>query len=49
MNKYVIIRADIKSISNPMTKEEAISKMKEYDKQGIPSYIISQYKKNKSK
>ncbi|OPJ57042.1 hypothetical protein [Alkalithermobacter paradoxus] len=41
-NKYVIIRSDTKSISEAMTKSEAISKIKEYDKEGISAYIVSQ-------
>lgn len=42
MDRYVIIRADNKSISQPMNKKEAIKHVKEYDKQGISSYIISE-------
>ena len=32
MNRYVIIRSDTKSISPPMSKQEAIKKIKQYDK-----------------
>ena len=32
MNKYMIIRSDNKSISPPMSKHEAIIKLKEYNK-----------------
>ena len=35
MNKYMIIRSDNKSISPPMSKHEAIIKLKEYNKKGI--------------
>ncbi|WP_296644769.1 hypothetical protein [Romboutsia sp. 13368] len=41
MNKYIIIRYDNKSISPPMSKHEAIAKLKEYNKKGISSYLIS--------
>lgn len=41
MNKYIIIRYDNKSISPPMSKHEAIGKLKEYNKKGISSYLIS--------
>ncbi|SHK07444.1 hypothetical protein [Tepidibacter formicigenes] len=47
MNRYVIIRSDTKSISSPMNKKEAISKVKEYDKQGISSYIVSKNEGNR--
>ena len=40
MNKYIIIRYDNKSISPPMSKHEAISKLKEYNQKGISSYLI---------
>ena len=41
MNKYMIIRSDNKSISPPMTKHEAIIKLKEYNKKGISTYLVS--------
>lgn len=40
MDKYIIIRSDTKSISTPMSKKDAIKKIKEYDKNGICSYLI---------
>lgn len=40
MDKYIIIRSDTKSISPTMSKQEAIKKLKEYDKDGICSYLI---------
>ena len=40
MSKYIIIRSDDKSISPPMSKHEAVSKLKEYNKKGISSYVI---------
>ena len=40
MNRYIIIRSDTKSISSPMSKQEAISKLKQYDKDGICSYVV---------
>lgn len=40
--KFVIIKSDDKSVSNPMTREEAISHVKEYDKKGISAYIVSE-------
>lgn len=42
MDRYVIIRSDNKSISQPMNRAEAIRHVKEYDSQGISSYIISE-------
>ena len=44
MNKYIIIRYDNKSISPPMSKDEAIIKLKEYNKNGISTYVV--YKNN---
>ena len=41
MNKYMIIRSDNKSISPPMSKHEAIIKLKEYNKKGISTYLVS--------
>ena len=40
MNRYIIIRSDTKSISPPMSKQEAIKKIKQYDKDGISTYVI---------
>ena len=40
MNRYVIIRSDNKSISPPMSKQEAIKKLIEYDRDGISSYVV---------
>lgn len=40
MNRYVIIRSDTKSISPPMTKYEAIKKLRQYDIQGVSSYLV---------
>lgn len=40
MNRYVIIRSDTKSISPPLSEQEAIKKLKEYDMQGITSYLV---------
>ncbi len=40
MDRYIIIRSDTKSISPPMSKQEAIKKLREYDKNGICSYLI---------
>ncbi len=42
MQKYIIIRSDNNSISQPMNIEEAVSKVENYDKQGIFSYIVSE-------
>ena len=39
-NKY-IVRAD-QSNSNPMSREEAIKKVKEYEQQGVMAYIVSE-------
>jgi len=41
MSKYMIIRSDNKSISPPMSKHEAIIKLKEYNKKGISTYVVS--------
>ena len=43
MNKYMIIRSDNKSISPPMSKHEAIIKLKEYNKKGIIKFILNIY------
>ena len=40
MNRYIIIRSDTKSISPPMSKQEAIKKIKQYDKDGISTYVV---------
>ncbi|KXZ39731.1 hypothetical protein SAMN05661008_00591 [Alkalithermobacter thermoalcaliphilus JW-YL-7 = DSM 7308] len=45
--KYVIIRSDTKSISKPMSRNEAILKVKEYDKDGISAYIVSEDEGNR--
>ncbi|MGL4912780.1 MAG: hypothetical protein ACRC3Y_10175 [Romboutsia sp.] len=44
MNKYIIIRSDTKSISSPMSKQDAITKLKQYDRDGICSYVVSKNK-----
>ena len=44
MSKYILIRADDKSISPPMSKHEAIMKLKEYNKKGILTYVVSKNK-----
>ena len=44
MSKYIIIRSDNKSISPPMSKHEAIIKLKEYNKNGVSTYVISKSK-----
>lgn len=41
MNRYIIIRSDTKSISPPMSKQEAIKKLRQYGRDGISSYIVS--------
>ena len=41
MSKYIIIRSDDKSISPPMSKHEAVSKLKEYNKNGTSAYLVS--------
>lgn len=40
MNKYMIIRSDDKSISPPMSKHEAIVKLKECNRNGISTYLV---------
>lgn len=40
MNRYIIIRSDTKSISPPMSKQEAIKKLKQYNKDGVCSYVV---------
>jgi len=40
MSKYMIIRSDNKSISPPMSKHEAILKLKECNKKGISAYVV---------
>ncbi|CAH2213700.1 hypothetical protein [Tepidibacter aestuarii] len=42
MQKYIIIRSDNNSISQPMNIEEAVSKVENYNKQGVFSYIVSE-------
>ena len=44
MSKYILIRADDKSISPPMSKHEAIMKLREYNKKGILTYVVSKNK-----
>ncbi len=44
MNRYIIIRSDTKSISPPMSKQEAIKKIKQYDKDGISTYLVCKNK-----
>ncbi|SHJ69580.1 hypothetical protein [Paramaledivibacter caminithermalis] len=39
--KYVIV-GDNNSISTPMNRKEATDKVKEYEKQGISAYIVSE-------
>lgn len=45
MNEYIIIRSDTKNISYPMTKQEAMKTLKQYDKDGVSSFVISNKKK----
>ncbi len=47
--KYVIIRSDTKTISSPMNQDEALSEVKNYDKQGISAYIVSEDEGNRIK
>ncbi|MCT4509225.1 MAG: hypothetical protein N4A48_10835 [Tepidibacter sp.] len=42
MQKYIIIRSDNNSISQPMYIDEVVSKVEAYNKQGIFSYIVSE-------
>ena len=44
MSKYILIRADDKSISPPMSKHEAIMKLREYNKKCIVTYVVSKNK-----
>jgi len=44
MNRYIIIRSDTKSISPPMSKQEAIKKIKQYGKDGISTYLVCKSK-----
>lgn len=41
MNKRYVVRTDA-AISEPMTREEALKQVKNYDQQGISAYIISE-------
>ncbi len=41
MDKKYVICTDA-SISQPMTRDEAIKKVKEYDQQGVSAYIVSE-------
>jgi hypothetical protein len=41
MKRYLIIRSDDKSISPLMSKHEVITKLKEYNKKGISTYVVS--------
>ena len=43
-NIFKYIRSDNKSISPPMLKHEAIMKLREYNKKGISTYLISKNK-----
>lgn len=40
MNRYIIIRSDTKSISPPMSRQEAIKKLREYGRDGISTYLV---------
>lgn len=40
MDTYIIIRSDTKDISYPMTKQEALKILKQYDKDGVSSFVI---------
>lgn len=44
MNEYIIIRSDTKNISYPMTKQEVIKTLKQYNKDGVSSFVISNKK-----
>jgi hypothetical protein len=48
MDKKYVIRTDA-SISQLMTREEAIEKVKEYDQQGVSAYIVSEEESNRIK
>lgn len=39
-NRYVIVTNN--NFSSPMTRDEAIKKVKEYDQKGISGYIVSE-------
>ncbi|SKC42280.1 hypothetical protein [Maledivibacter halophilus] len=39
--KFVVVRKD-NSISTPMSRKEAVNKVKEYENQGISAYIVSE-------
>ncbi|WP_425447055.1 hypothetical protein [Dethiothermospora halolimnae] len=41
MTEKYVVRTDEK-ITNPMSREEAIKMVKDYDKQGISAYIVSE-------
>ncbi|WP_165000442.1 hypothetical protein [Anaerophilus nitritogenes] len=41
MDKKYVIKTH-QSISEPMSRQEAIKKVKEYDKEGTTAYIVSQ-------
>lgn len=47
MQRYIVIRSDNNSISQPMNIEKAVSKIESYDKQGIFSYIVSESEGNR--
>jgi len=47
MQRYIIVRSDNNSISQPMNIDEAVSKIENYDKQGIFSYIVSESEGNR--
>lgn len=41
MDKQYVVRTD-SAISQPMSREEAIKKAREYDHQGVVAYIVSE-------
>ena len=47
MQRYIIVRSDNNSISQPMNIDAAVSKIENYDKQGIFSYIVSESEGNR--
>lgn len=42
MNKKFVIVGENNSISEPMTRKEALNKVKEYEKQGASAHIVSE-------
>lgn len=42
MDKRFVIVGENNSVSEPMSRKEALNKVKEYEKQGVSAHIVSE-------